>query len=177
MMRAVSEEEWRTIPSFPLYEASSLGRVRRKADTYAGRGKRPDVLAASPTSRGYLCYRLMRNRVAHWVLGHVVVCEAFHGPKPTSAHEVAHGDGDRRNSRPDNLRWATRAENFADKRQHGTHREGTDIPWAKLKPEDVITIRSRLVAGESVARVARAYGMSHGAINGIRIGRNWRHVA
>ncbi len=42
---------------------------------------------------------------------HIIVATAFHGPKPTKEHVVDHIDTNRRNNRPDNLRWVTRLEN------------------------------------------------------------------
>jgi hypothetical protein len=42
---------------------------------------------------------------------HRIVALAFHGEPPTSQHVVDHIDTNRRNNRPDNLRWVTRLEN------------------------------------------------------------------
>ncbi len=45
---------------------------------------------------------------------HIIVATAFHGPRPTKDHVVDHIDTNRRNNRPDNLRWVTRLENALD---------------------------------------------------------------
>lgn len=50
---------------------------------------------------------------------HILVCEAFHGPRRLGL-EVAHNDGNRLNASATNLRWATRLANIADKWLHGT---------------------------------------------------------
>ena len=42
---------------------------------------------------------------------HRLVCEAFHGPCPSSNHEVDHIDDNRLNFCPSNLRWLTISEN------------------------------------------------------------------
>ncbi len=42
---------------------------------------------------------------------HRIVATAFHGNPPTPEHVVDHIDTNRRNNRPDNLRWLTRLEN------------------------------------------------------------------
>jgi len=42
---------------------------------------------------------------------HRIVAFAFHGEPPTEQHVVDHIDTNRKNNRPDNLRWLTRLEN------------------------------------------------------------------
>ena len=42
---------------------------------------------------------------------HRIVATAFHGEPPTKGHVVDHIDTNKRNNRPDNLRWVTRLEN------------------------------------------------------------------
>jgi hypothetical protein len=169
-------DDWKTIPSFPLYQASSEGRIRRDPDA----PKVPNtvaVLAVVIGKNGYPVYRVRRFDYWEVVSGHTLVCEAFHGPKPTPKHEVAHGDGVRANIAPSNLRWATRAENHADKKLHGTNRQGSGITWAKLDERTVADVKRRLINKEAVLKIAASYGVSEGAINGIRIGKNWKHVA
>lgn len=171
----MTEEHWKTIPSFPLYQASSEGRIRRHPD-HLWHCSGP-FLAPGVTKKGYLNYVLRRDNRSVNVGGGPLVCEAFHGPKPSPDHEAAHEDGNPRNNRPDNLSWKTVSENHADKRRHGTHREGEAIPWACLKASQIPEIRSRLATGESCLTISRDMGVSEGAINGIRIGRNWKHAA
>jgi hypothetical protein len=43
---------------------------------------------------------------------HRIVATAFHGEQPTSGHVVDHIDTNRRNNRPENLRWVTRLDNI-----------------------------------------------------------------
>ncbi len=43
---------------------------------------------------------------------HRVVATAFHGEQPSKSHVVDHIDTNRRNNRPQNLRWVTRLENI-----------------------------------------------------------------
>lgn len=42
---------------------------------------------------------------------HRIVASAFHGEPPTKEHVVDHIDTNKRNNRPENLRWVTRLEN------------------------------------------------------------------
>lgn len=43
---------------------------------------------------------------------HRIVATAFHGAAPSASHVVDHIDTNRRNNRPENLRWVTRLENI-----------------------------------------------------------------
>lgn len=42
---------------------------------------------------------------------HILVAEAFLGPRPGGMEECRHLDGDKLNNRADNLRWGTRPGN------------------------------------------------------------------
>lgn len=43
---------------------------------------------------------------------HRIVATAFHGPAPSKSHVVDHIDTNKRNNRPENLRWLTRLDNI-----------------------------------------------------------------
>jgi len=45
---------------------------------------------------------------------HRIVAFAFHGESPTEYHVVDHKDTNRRNNRPENLRWVTRLDNVLE---------------------------------------------------------------
>jgi hypothetical protein len=47
---------------------------------------------------------------------------------------------------------------------------------AKLTTAQVAQIRRRLLAGDSIAKLARAYGISPGAVGNIKHGRTWAEV-
>ena len=51
-----------------------------------------------------------------------MVCEEANGPAPTPRHDAAHGCGWGHGGcvTQEHLRWATRKENMADAREHGT---------------------------------------------------------
>jgi hypothetical protein len=46
-----------------------------------------------------------------YVTVHRIIATAFHGEPPTKGHVVDHIDTNKRNNRPENLRWVTRLEN------------------------------------------------------------------
>ncbi len=122
---------------------------------------------------GYSSINLQRDGRGTKTYVHILVCDAFHGPRP-AGHEVAHLNGVRDDNRAENLRWATRAENHHDKRGHGTHIQGEDIPWAKLTEDNVREIKS--LPHLSTVELGRRYNVNPSAIWFIRSGRNWKHV-
>ena len=99
-------EEWRDVPGFPGYQASSLGRVRSPRK----------ILKLSIDTGGYLTVTLghaTQRRV------HCLVMLAFVGPPP-EGQEVCHDNGDKQNARLDNLYYGTRERNIEDAVRHGT---------------------------------------------------------
>ena len=162
------EEVWRPVLGFePHYEVSSLGRVRRKET-----GK---ILKQS-TTYGYRHVTMHAGGKHAQPRVHVVVCAAFHGPRPSPRHQAAHGDGDRGNNTPLNLRWATPEENAADKRLHGKHLCGELVHGAKLHPSAIEPIRRLLAAHVSAPVIASAFGVSATAIRSVGHGETWAHL-
>lgn len=145
----MSEEIWRPVPSFPGYFASALGRIR------GPRGIRKLFIPKD----GYPQLNLWAGDKVVSRNAHVLICEAFHGPKPTPEHEVAHGDGIRANLQSDNLRWATRKENRHDMKAHGTWPRHESHPRASTTMAAVSEIRRRHAADASTpaGRVPRGW--------------------
>jgi hypothetical protein len=103
-----------------------------------------------------------------------VMCELAHGPAPSSDHQAAHscGKGHEGCVHPGHLRWATQAENEADKLVHGTHSRGERQWQAKLTEADVRRIKS-LRGLKSQSALAREYGVSQTTISDVMTGRRW----
>lgn len=181
-------EEWRTVPGYPTYAVSNHGRICRVGATTRYRASRK-MLGVKPGRNGYRAVALHADGKQRSTSVHVVVCETFHGPRPSEDHEVAHFDGDRLNNRADNLRWATRVENMADQARHGTRPRG-DTHHSKLKPEclargernggggkltekDVRAIR----ADTRIHReIAADYGVVKSMVAMIKRKEAWKHV-
>lgn len=105
--------------------------------------------------------------------GHVIVCTEAHGPRPTPGHEAAHSCGVRRCVNPRHLRWATTAENHADKHAHGTDARGERNPAHRLTADQVVAIRSRLARGEHPKDLAAEHGVVPSTIQHIAAGTTW----
>lgn len=104
---------------------------------------------------------------------HALVCEAFHGPRPDGM-QAAHGNGIVTDNRACNLRWATQAENEADKFTHGTAMQGTRHHSARLTEDDVRAIRE--ASGAKLRELAVQYGVSEATVSQIITRKTWRHI-
>lgn len=106
-----------------------------------------------------------------------VMCSLAHGPAPTHQHEAAHSCGRGHDAcvNPRHLRWATKAENAADKEKHGTVIRGERHHVSKLTADDVRTIRS--MAGSMPQRViAEQFGVKLVCVNKVIRRETWKHV-
>lgn len=169
------EEIWLSHPEYPEYSFSSEGRVMRTVP----RGSRRAGSFVVPFTRksGY-SVMTVRNpaQKQRQVFVHVILCEIFHGPRPSQSHQVAHWDGVRSNNRATNLRWATARENSADKFRHGTVLRGSQIGISKLSEADVRRASAMKEAGFTYKQIAEPLGVTIGAIASALNGRSWRHL-
>lgn len=105
---------WRSVVNYEgIYEVSDQGQVRRVADL---------VLMTQRINWRWPRWfvRLTKDGVRSVQSVHVLVAEAFLGPRP-EGHEVCHNDGDRDNNCLTNLRYDTHSGNMLDAVSHGTH--------------------------------------------------------
>lgn len=172
--------ELRPIPGIVGYAAGSDGNI------YSFRAKRSGrwrySTGAARLSACWKCNRDKRRRVAICWRGQkthqvsALVCAAFHGPRPEGA-DCSHLDGNRRNDRPANLAWETRAENEARKKEHGTVARGRRNGAAKLQDEQVREIRRLHRMGMSQSELARLFGIARSTTQSLLKGETWGHVA
>lgn len=163
-MRA--RKTWRVVPGFSRYEINGHGDVRR-----IGRYK---SLATHLSDSGYKRVRIISDEGSCLnVRVHILVLRTFVGPRPSPAHEGAHGLGGRLDNRVTNLSWKTRAENEADKRLIGTLPKGGVLP---VVTDDVVAkVREFGSAGHSISRIAKAFGLSRRAVARYVRGERRRH--
>jgi hypothetical protein len=125
------EEVWRASRIVPEYEVSDFGRVRlagaysQKRGCYyrgkprKGRGKRP-----------FISFHGKNQRIS------IMVCDAFHGPKPFPKAVAMHRDDDPTNNTAGNLFWGTQKENLNTPRFREIRRvrmTGMNNPNARMK--------------------------------------------
>jgi hypothetical protein len=122
-------------------------------------------LKQRPNRDGYLCVTLHDKPRRQTFLVSRLVCEAFHGPPPDRRSHAAHGDGDRTNNSAANLRWASKAENEADKAIHGTRLSGERHPNSKLTTSAIHAIRSD---SRTLAVIGAEHGISESHVSQIK---------
>jgi hypothetical protein len=169
------DEQWREVPFDKNYMVSTMGRVKSlprvvQCGPLTGDGTRAipgKILQPWLLSTGYLQVALSKSK-RYSV--HRIVLETFVGPCPPGM-EAAHNDGDRANARLDNLRWATKQGNMADKILHGTNNHGEKNNMSKLSSEQVKAIRSD---SRKRREVAKDYGITPEAVSHIVLRKNWK---
>lgn len=166
--------EWRDIPCAPGYQASADGQIRRIR--LCKNGWKPRVLAGYVNPIGYRVVTISPGRVRALHFVHRLVCLAFHGPRPSTGHEVAHGDGNALNNAATNLRWATVAENAADRKLHGRDTVGERHGMAKLTAVDAASVRQLAHNGMKQRDIGRRFGIHQAQVHRIVTGKSWRHL-
>lgn len=101
---------------------------------------------------------------------HRLSCEWAHGA-PFDGAEAAHACGVPACVNPRHLRWATPAENMADKSLHGTQPSGETI-WNSMSEADVQQIVS-LLGTASQRVIAAKFGVHQMTVSRISRGQHW----
>ena len=164
-------EIWKQCETYPDYIISDHGRMRRL--------KSASNQPAGKFIKGSFCQRGGHIKLKLKVEGrdvnsfmHTEVLKAFVGPCPEDKTQCAHYDGDPSNNHVSNLRWATAAENTADKVRHGNHRKGNH----KFSEEDILDIRAMRERGARYSDIQARYETSKGNLNAILTRKTWAHV-
>lgn len=182
-------EEWKAVLEFEgIYEVSSMGRVRAldRVMTSGRWGKcarKGSIIKPKLRKDGRLTVGLRKNGTRVFRFVHRLVCEAFHGPRPSPRHVVAHfPDRDPTNNIPSNLRWATHLENSADRRVHDTTPTGERNYFARLTEADVLEIRRLYKRGKprhpgNQQALSERFGVVPAYIQMVANGQAWKHLA
>jgi ribosome-binding protein aMBF1 (putative translation factor) len=105
---------------------------------------------------------------------HRLVIKAFRGPPSSKLKSfVAHINGNNQDNRLKNLRWSTKEENEADKKEHGTSPAGQNNPGSKLTWDIVKQIRNMKQLGESTSSLSKKFKVSEQQIRSIVSNRAW----
>lgn len=190
----LASEIWKPVVGWEcLYEVSSVGRVRR---IKGGHGAVPGKVLKAGLVSGYPMVSLYKHYARKCLYVHVLVAEAFIGPRPES-YEVNHkgADGDKTNNRVGNLEWLTRAQNSKHAREVLGHKpgrcgdhnglrknperaaRGERAGKAKMTEPQVIEMRW-LHENEGIGyrKLAKRYQMSRGGVRAIVLRLSWAHI-
>jgi len=167
---------WKIIPSFPDYEASDEGGVRRAVDCGRGRFPKGMLRKQCRCPLGYLRTSLRRNGKSHDAKCHRLVVDAFIGLVP--GLQINHIDGKHDNNRLENLEQVTAMENTRHSIQVlGITKCGTKNHQSKLCVSDVLEIRKRRARGETLQVICNDYSVSLGSISNVCSKKTYRDVS
>lgn len=120
-------ERWRDVVGFEsLYQVSSLGRVRSCDRVVSVNGQNQRALTGrvlkqslTTASKRYYAVTLSKEGVTKKISVHLLVAEAFLGPRPVGLY-VLHGEKGPKNNSVSNLKYGSQHENLMDCYRDGT---------------------------------------------------------
>lgn len=189
MSESQSATIFRAVPGYQGYQVGNDGSVWtcwvKTSPNVGGRcvgaryvqGTEWRQLAFALNRTGYPRVYLTCDGVIRGLLVHILVLEAFVGPRP-EGHEGCHNNGIKHDCRLENLRWDTPRGNWNDRRRHGTWNptKGEIHGMAKLNDQSVLEMRRLDSEGVPSPELARRFGISHGQTRNIVLRRNWKHL-
>lgn len=164
------------IPGWTYYAATPDGTIYSRAKAWTSGATWRPLKPYSRQRYDTVCLHHAGQQFGK-VTVHTLIALTFHGPRPSPRHQVRHINGNPRDNRAENIAWGTAAENIRDRDIHGTTARGSRSGNAKLTEEQVAHIKARLAEGVSTKRLARLYGVWPNAIDQIKAGKGWKHVA
>lgn len=162
----VCTEEWRNIPEFMGYQASTLGNIRSidRAVMYSNGIKRfrKGKILKPTLSAGYYSVNLSTKEKIVSKKIHVLIALTFLGERPKGS-DVRHKDGNKLNNALSNIEYGTRSENMLD----GYKIYGRTMYCQKLSPEIAKIIRKEYSEGFSYSKLAQKYSVAKSTIGAI----------
>lgn len=168
------EEIWLPVVGYEdRYHVSSLGRL---LSLKFKRGSRPGFILSNMGRSGYLYVPLCDGSAKKTKLLHRLVASAFLGPCPVGL-QVNHKNGVKSDNRIENLEYVTRSENLRHAWKMGLMVTiGERHSQAKLKNEEVLEIKKRILEGEMQSKIASDFNVSKALICCIKSGKRWNHL-
>ena len=158
----MTQEYWLPVPCWEgLYEVSSHGRLRR-----GGR-----IIKGCTNAAGYQNV-ILRGRGNRSTCIHILVAEAFIGPRPDGM-VVRHGENGASDNSVGNLSYGTQKQNIHDKKRDGTWQIADTAARRTLTSDQVVIIYQ---SAKTSPELAEDFGVDQTTIRAIWRGKNWRSV-
>lgn len=175
----------RAIDGFPGYRVSSAGVVetcwKQLSPNVGGRcvGPRRGIgevwrpLKVRLNRTGYHRAVLYAGLIRREEFVHLLVLEAFVGPRPEGLFGL-HKDDDRSNNSLSNLYYGTSQQNWADRKRNGRYRPvyGDGAPRTKVSDAQVAEMRALRKDGWTLKQLAAKYEVTISNVSAICVGRS-----
>lgn len=125
---------------------------------------------------GYRVYKIKFGGKNPVIRAHVIILDAFIGPKPFPKAMGRHLDGVKLNNCPTNLVWGTRQQNADDSVRHGHIPQGERHHRAKLKDSTVLWMRKMYESGALIKELASTVGVTFNCAYMASSGKSWKHL-
>ncbi len=171
-------EEWRSIPGFDRYEASTNGRIRSlptiitqltRFGTTMKRRLPGKILNPHEEKNGYLYVRPRPAPITRQEPVHKLITLTFLGKKPEN-YDIHHKNKDKTDNRSDNLEYIPtskhRKEHSQEHLQHG---------W-KLSENDVQKILTLSRNGMTQVNIAAEMNITQAHVSKIIGRKSWIHI-
>jgi len=151
----MTSEAWREVPGWGgRYLVSNQGRVQSVRTLRSGAVTKR-ILSPRPGAKGHLRVVLHEGERRQESNVHVLVLEAFVGPRPPGM-VACHWNDDPADNRAENLRWGTHTDNMNDRVRNGRHAMAAKTHCLRGHPLSGENLYINPGAGGRVCRTCRA---------------------
>ena len=167
-------EIWKSIPTFPRYDASSFGRIR--SHLHWLNTPIPRILHVYRRPDNSLNVSLSKNKKVYTKTVHRLVALTFFGYPLHNRNEVNHRDSNRLNNHVSNLEYVSRKENALHARMNHLYAHGEQVHSAKLSANNIKQILQLAKNGLERRVIAKRFHVHRHHILIILRGIRWKHI-
>lgn len=155
------------------YEISNHGRVKSFVSDTGGK------ILKGMDVRGFQTVGIVVNAEKKQFCVHKLTAEFFIQKEDNNQTVVIHKDWDKSNNQISNLEWVTSEVSY--QRTHKKildeqRRSGHIVTNSKLKPEDIVLLKTMLNKGIKQNVIARLFAISEMQVTRIKRNENWSHI-
>ena len=176
MRRIIRKERWKTIPKYPSYSISNLGRIKR-VKTYQGCKAGRILSIKYINDRGYKVATLWKKNKKYILPLHILILSTFKkrpGPKYSSHHK----NENKLKNYLSNLKWIEHGKHTTlhHKGKECLAMRGRKNPAVKLTILQVRKIKKMLFNNISMPVISKETGINKSTIKNIKYGYTWKHI-